>query len=291
MELLFPSYYASNLQKRDHDQNCVEQSGNNAFFYCSDGTSGFVGCCDTSKVKNPCEDGCGSYGSPIAVDLQNVPSVSYYYCKEDRHQVWQCYATEPSFFGCCESDPCKQGNQCPGKDFGDMLLRPEYRDDPVAVTSAEAIPTSDDTYSDDFTAKTSQASTSASSRDKSSEAEKLTETAMPSNSITSTVTYTPEADSYSYSTSDLSVPPRPLSGGKIAGITIGALTALGLLVALIALLLKKYRRKQELSKKNNAITASTEKPEPPKSHGELLPQHPTPTGSSSSLAPSLAYPC
>ena len=268
MAFFLPFNQSQGLQKRS-DPSCVDGNDNIEFVYCSDSQSGFVGCCDVSKVNDPCKDGCGSSGSPIAIDAGNLPSVSLFYCKEDRHQVWQCYSSSPSFMGCCESDPCKQGNQCP--EIGDMLLRPEYRDSEITVTASTAKPTGDST--EEPTIVTASASRT---RDAASEAEKLSETTRPSHSVISTVTYTPGAASTSGASASPAASPS-LTAGKIAGIAIGGLAALALLIALLTVLMRKYHRSRELSNKNHTAAVTFEKRDPPKDR-ELLPQHPTPAG-------------
>ncbi|KAG9228105.1 hypothetical protein BJ875DRAFT_354990, partial [Amylocarpus encephaloides] len=88
-------------------------------YECTVQTPSFQGCC----TSNPCNGGAGCPASDLrpagipenGVVATNEPNVL---CdKAAGFQWWTCSAQNPSFQGCCKSNPCN-GVGCPSTDLG-----------------------------------------------------------------------------------------------------------------------------------------------------------------------------
>ena len=111
------------------------------FYACAEG-SNFVGCCTADPCTNGCPDGNIQPVSYNPADHGNFPDAS---CGT-ASQFWTCASGNKTFWGCCKSNPCAQGQACPAGDLTPAFLdRPEqfraYVTDISSTSSATATPT------------------------------------------------------------------------------------------------------------------------------------------------------
>lgn len=87
------------------------------FYACGDG-SRFVGCCQS----NPCgSTGCAAGNlKPASFDPASWGQIPDQRCNAGL--FYTCSATNPPFWGCCQSNPCSSGSGCPADDLAGAFL-------------------------------------------------------------------------------------------------------------------------------------------------------------------------
>jgi len=91
------------------------------FFICTNIVpGGFVGCCNTANACT--KQGCGSASlEPAGWDLTALNGTIWNQLSDQKCDMpktfYSCNLTQPSFWGCCNSDPCRNNGVCPTEDL------------------------------------------------------------------------------------------------------------------------------------------------------------------------------
>jgi hypothetical protein len=97
------------------------------WYACTTGTK-FVGCCSV----NPCTVMCPTHAlHPIAFDPRNLGTFADLSCGVATG-LFSCALKTKTFYGCCKSNPCAQGGECP---VGELLPSFAERDELISSYS------------------------------------------------------------------------------------------------------------------------------------------------------------
>lgn len=112
-----------------------------SFYACASG-SRFVGCCTADPCTNGCPDG---NMQPVGFNSDNHGTFPDASCGA-ASQFYTCASGNQTFWGCCKSNPCAQGQTCPAADLTPAFMdRPEqlgaYVTGVSSTTSATSSPT------------------------------------------------------------------------------------------------------------------------------------------------------
>jgi len=174
-----------------------------SFYACTSGTR-FVGCCN----DDPCQTGCSDGNlEPASFNPALYGTIQDQECPMGS-EWYTCTTTNPPFMGCCKSNPCSSTYGCP---TGDVTAGFLSSNPAVAKGFLPAAASSSSAASSPTSASHSSSATSASA---SASAATLTNT-----------------------------PTHKITTGAIAGGAIGGFAGLALLLALLALFLRRTTAK------------------------------------------------
>jgi hypothetical protein len=86
---------------------------------CANSTIPFLGCC----MIDPCAMGCPAGALyPASFNPAIYGAFRDSNCSGGPTNFWTCPVTSPTFLGCCASNPCSNGGQCPREDLSAAYL-------------------------------------------------------------------------------------------------------------------------------------------------------------------------
>ncbi|KAI1333541.1 hypothetical protein F5Y15DRAFT_342623 [Xylariaceae sp. FL0016] len=201
------------------------------FYICQDSPVQFLGCCDV----DPCGDlegACPSaslYAAGFNASMYSeIPAEACSSQDPSEDAAWYTCASGDTFLGCCTSNPCANGSECPSDDLVAAQLDSDTKNASPFLTSA--VPSATSTSSSVATTSVSQTQTASAS-----------------------VTATPAASAQSSSQSQSAT-----IGGAVGG-SMGALVILGI----IAFFFLRYRRRRRHDNDGPDCVEGTKGPQPP----------------------------
>jgi hypothetical protein len=207
---------APTMPSDDADLHCPNGG---TFYACSQGSM-FLGCCKS----DPCSNGCGDGDLiPASFNVSYSGSFPDQFCPSG--DFYTCRMIDPSFLGCCKSNPCQQEG-CPNNDLVAASL--------LSGAAAADFPTS------------TSSSTTASSTAASPTSSSASQSASASARATSSPTV---------------IDNQGLSRGAIAGIAVGSFIALLAIAAVVVAFCARQDSRSPPSEKRNSMAVRKEEPD------------------------------